>query len=951
MDDYQAHPQNHGIIQARDNRIYVANNDAIMRYDGTSWQILFELSSSAIMEAIDGKIFVGGSGDFGYFNPSDSADITFHSLKSLITSKDHKFDLIHSIYESGENIYFIARFGILEYSEKGIRPYFNDVRFRGSYYMDENHFLIRNFSNNSVIEITDGKVLEHPLDQFQTSIGRSAIFQKFNDKWLLADGRNWTHWTKNGIIKPLPVAPLLFKKRIWGFDVLNDNLAAIRTYRDGVYLIDSLGNLINKLDIEDGLGQNLVFGSIIDHQGNIWLACDKGISKVEGLQEATFFKNRGGGEEAVETIVRHEGNLLVGRGLSVQKLDKGHEKSTLKEVVKLVFPSTMLSTKDRLLISSQSGLWEWTEGESNNLLNTPCRSITQSSQDANTFYLGLLDGIAQVKIVNGVLQNFKKYEGFSDQVRSILEVSTNELWVETLVNGVFKISISNPTDDKVFPSKIVDNKDEILYNGKPFLIEDKIVLASNKGLHFYDQVKEKAFPFCDLGGLFCDGSVGISAVAYDPYDDQYWLACSSPNRIFRLYKESGRFLIDSSYVLATNQQEYDRKILVEKDFVWAGGAAGLIRLKKKGYQPMTISSKLKNIVQENGVIYYSDPGLQLPPQKSALRFEVTSSFYTAPEQVMYRYKLHPYDQNWSQWTSEPFRIYTQLPGKQYQFNFQSRSGKGDISKENQVIFNVKKRLPETIWFKFLATGIIFGLVIMAVSFIRTKRQLLKDKQQKLIDDIRHEEKEKGYTSVIHATEQERSRISKDLHDGIGQQLSALKLGLDSIAKKIENTEIKSSVEEIVQSFSKSADEVRHISHQMMPRALSEKGLVIAVEELLKNAFEFSDTKYSLEYSGLTERLPEQIEISIYRVTQELINNIIKHAKASTVSVQLISKQKRLMVFIEDDGKGFNSSETYQGHGLLNIKSRVDMVKGSVNFEPAPDTGTFVSITVPLQNHA
>jgi len=137
----------------------------------------------------------------------------------------------------------------------------------------------------------------------------------------------------------------------------------------------------------------------------------------------------------------------------------------------------------------------------------------------------------------------------------------------------------------------------------------------------------------------------------------------------------------------------------------------------------------------------------------------------------------------------------------------------------------------------------------------------------------------------------------------------------------------------------------------MPRSLSEKGLIIATEELLKNAFEFSETKHLLEHSGITERLPERIEISVYRVIQELINNIIKHANAKHVNVQLIATQGKLMVFIEDDGKGFDQSQKVTGHGLLNIKSRVDMIKGSVNFEPGASAGTFVSITIPLQNHA
>lgn len=227
----------------------------------------------------------------------------------------------------------------------------------------------------------------------------------------------------------------------------------------------------------------------------------------------------------------------------------------------------------------------------------------------------------------------------------------------------------------------------------------------------------------------------------------------------------------------------------------------------------------------------------------------------------------------------------------------------------------------------------------------------KSQQQQKLQAAISLEKERGYTSVLHATEEERSRISKDLHDGIGQQLSVLKLGLNALSEKISDNKIKSEIEEISASFSESADEVRHISHQMMPRALAEKGLIVATEELLKNAFEHSDMKYQLEYDGIEGRLPESIEISIFRVIQELVNNIIKHAKATQVNVQLVLNKDRLLIFIEDNGKGFDTSTDFQGHGLLNIKSRVDMIHGTVNFEPGPTAGTFVSITIPLANYA
>jgi signal transduction histidine kinase len=200
--------------------------------------------------------------------------------------------------------------------------------------------------------------------------------------------------------------------------------------------------------------------------------------------------------------------------------------------------------------------------------------------------------------------------------------------------------------------------------------------------------------------------------------------------------------------------------------------------------------------------------------------------------------------------------------------------------------------------------------------------------------------------VVSATEDERKRISKDLHDGIGQQLSALKLALQNFQNQLENNELKKQLGIISQRFSRSADEVRSISHQMMPRSLMEMGLLSAVEDLLRSSFQFSKIDYEFEHYGIDGRFQERIEISLYRILQELVNNIIKHSEATTVHVQLLKTGGKLILIVEDNGRGLSNQEI-SGHGLLNIKNRLDIIKGKVNYEPSPNSGTLATVTIPL----
>ena len=124
------------------------------------------------------------------------------------------------------------------------------------------------------------------------------------------------------------------------------------------------------------------------------------------------------------------------------------------------------------------------------------------------------------------------------------------------------------------------------------------------------------------------------------------------------------------------------------------------------------------------------------------------------------------------------------------------------------------------------------------------------------------------------------------------------------------------------------------------------GLVQAIEDLLKTSFQFSDIKYEFEHHQIDQRFDEKIEISLYRITQELVNNIIKHSRAKNISVQLLNVKENLLLFVEDDGVGMTENVKGEGHGLLNIRSRLDMINGSINYEPSADSGTSVSIKIP-----
>lgn len=271
----------------------------------------------------------------------------------------------------------------------------------------------------------------------------------------------------------------------------------------------------------------------------------------------------------------------------------------------------------------------------------------------------------------------------------------------------------------------------------------------------------------------------------------------------------------------------------------------------------------------------------------------------------------------------------------------------EIANKKAALAEAKLKVENrTKWIIGLLGGLIAVLFLAIAVFQGYKRRSQAEKDAAII-----EEREKGLRAMIDATEEERKRIAKDLHDGIVQTLTGLSLRLQKQFGKLELE--KQEQEEFQESqtmLDQSIAEVRTISHQMMPRVLAEMGLIPAIDDMLNKSLGNTEIKFEFEHHKVErERFAENIEVSLYRITQELINNIIKHSEAKAVSIQLLKTKSHLVLVVEDNGKGFTfgSEENQNGIGLMNIQSRAKAIHGEVNYQPSPEQGTVATIRIPL----
>jgi signal transduction histidine kinase len=206
-------------------------------------------------------------------------------------------------------------------------------------------------------------------------------------------------------------------------------------------------------------------------------------------------------------------------------------------------------------------------------------------------------------------------------------------------------------------------------------------------------------------------------------------------------------------------------------------------------------------------------------------------------------------------------------------------------------------------------------------------------------------------SMLEGQEQERKRIAKEIHDGLGPMLSAIKLNLESIRTDIQsikqNTILK-KIRNISSLIDAVAADMRNISRRLMPKVLVDFGLAAALENLCQHVNESTRLKVNFYKSGFTKRFDDSIELGLYRIGQELIHNAIKHAGASVLNVQLIEHPESIILMVEDNGKGFDEqakNPKNRGLGLINIESRAKALGGDFFIDSVEGKGVTATIEI------
>jgi len=345
---------------------------------------------------------------------------------------------------------------------------------------------------------------------------------------------------------------------------------------------------------------------------------------------------------------------------------------------------------------------------------------------------------------------------------------------------------------------------------------------------------------------------------------------------------------------------------------------------------------------------------KLPPLVRGLTIDYTALSMVLPEKVHFRYKLEGWDRDWQEAGNRRQAFYTNLGPRKYRFRVMACNNSGVWNEEGTFLdFSIAPAYWQTNWFRALCV-VAFAAILWAIYRLRVgvleERQALLERQQVL--SAQHEGEISALNErLMKAQEEERIRIAGELHDGVLQQLTSLALQLGTATLALPpDSESKAEVREVEKKLIHVGAEIRQLSHELHPAVLHEKGLPDALSAYCE---EFSTTRgIPISYEGdeSVEELSPGAALCIYRIAQEALGNVAKHAQAKQVKVRLTRFEDRVCLAVSDDGVGFNpdGSGKSGGLGLINMRERVRQLNGTFELESKPGHGTTVKAEVPFR---
>ena len=648
-----------------------------------------------------------------------------------------------------------------------------------------------------------------------------------------------------------------------------------------------------------------------DGNGTVWVA-GHDLLKVQNSEVKSIpIPNNVAGAQLIKALAVDRNDVLWAGGLTnlyVVRNDVSHPVPNFE-----VGPINALffDRQNNLWVGSEKGLWRYVDGQIDHITTTDglvgnnVRFITQTKDD--TLWIGAIGGVSKFK--DGKFENLTPENGLSgNYVREILEDDDGTIWIGTYGGGINRlrdgklqaITTSQGLQDNFISRILVDD-------------ENKFWILGNLGIFAVDRAELNAVADHEKSSLI--GS------RYGVADGMKSSEASGGHQYAGIRTRDGRMwfpMIQDVVIIdpkLTNKTA--PKVVIEE-----------ATTRSDDGRTEAVSRKITG----------SD-SISIPTGQRDLEIRFTGLSFTKPESIRFYYKLDGVDKDWTDAGVRRSAFYPFIPPGSYTFQVKAVSANGVVSENTAVLtVVVDKYFWQTWWF----TAVVFlAAIFVGVVLYRYKSDQIEARRLRDVEFAKQ---------LLNAQETERGRIATELHDGLGQNLLILKnwaqLGLDASE---DPAEVRDHLRQISETAAQSIDETRAIVRNLSPQNLKRFGLSEAIRNMVEQLESSTGVLFNVSIENIDGIYPEEGELSIYRIIQECLNNIVRHSESPRGDVKITRLPDGLSIIISDYGKGFTthanlgSDESKRGFGVRSIIQRVELLGGEVSFESRMSEGTTIRI--------
>jgi signal transduction histidine kinase/ligand-binding sensor domain-containing protein len=710
----------------------------------------------------------------------------------------------------------------------------------------------------------------------------------------------------------------------------------------------------------DGLSTTSRFRVLVDHEGGIWVGTeDEGLYCLRRQAITVYGSKEHRGTEDIHVLLRdRSGKLWFGSNTGLGLFRDGRLESSYDPGPGSAPVDTCISCEGEhsvlALYEDRDGtLWVGTGNGVARLRGGRLRreksllarirnavNVIYRDREGNLWFGG--DG-GLYRLHAGELRQYSKADGLgADSVNTILEDRAGTLWIGT-EKGLARFSngaISSWTDANGWASAEVNS----LYE------DDQGVLwagSFDKGLSRIE--KGKVTRITTAQGLYSNSIFSVID------DDQGFLWMASSVGLFRARKQelndfaAGRV----SYITSTHFGKADG--LFELDCtnygepgwfktrdgkVWFRTRDGIGMIDPK---LVPLSKRPPPVTIESCILDHNPApcsgGLTIHPSRQDLEIDYAGLSFIRPDDMRFKYRLVGLDRDWVEAGTRRTAYYSHLPPGHYRFQVIAANSDGVWNLEGKSMpVIVLPPFYRTWWFLLLASLIAAGTVVLAWQYRVAQLKRVNTLQQVFSREL------------INSQEQERKRIAAELHDSLGQTLAIIKnRAVLSLSGPDDHTRALEQLDEIAEAASHAIEEVREIVYNLRPYHLERLGLTKSIEAMIRRASTGDGVRFAAEIEPLDSLFSAEAEINVYRILQEAISNIVKHAQATEAKVSVKRSSTGADVVIQDNGRGFlpcsaDPTETRRGgFGLIGIAERARLLGGDLTVDSAPGGGTVLTI--------